>query len=120
MTNEQKAQAREILEKAKERGVSSNFFFVTTFERYIAQLDVMDKLKQSIDSDGPTVTKEYVKGRENLCVNPAVTEYNKTATAANGTVATLIKVIEKFSSEDRTTRTDAGLEKVMRILNSDD
>ena len=49
---------------------------------------------------GATVTKEYVKGRQNLVANPAITEYNKTATAANGTVSTLINIIKTLSDED--------------------
>ena len=32
--------------------------------------------------------------------NPAITEYNKTATAANGTVSTLINIIKTLSNED--------------------
>ncbi len=116
MTREQKKQANEILEKAKAKGVSSNFYFVTTFERYMTQLELMDRLKKSIDLDGPTVTKEYVKGRENLCVNPAVTEYNRTATAANGTVSTLIKIIDKFESIDNESRASSRLEELKNAL----
>ena len=48
---------------------------------------------------GATVTKEYVKGRQNLVANPAITEYNKTATAANGTVSTLINIVKSLSEE---------------------
>ena len=43
------------------------------------------------------VTKEYVKGRANLVANPAISEYNKTSTAANQTVQTLIKIIRTFA-----------------------
>ena len=83
-------QANQILKQAEERGVSSNYFFATTFRRYQTQLDILEKLEKSIEDHGLVVTKEYVKGRENLVTNPAITEYNKTATAANGTVSTLI------------------------------
>ena len=34
-------------------------------------------------------------------VNPAITEYNKTATAANGTVATLINIIKSMPEEEQ-------------------
>lgn len=90
-------QANDILAKAEERGVQSNFFFVTTFKRYQVQMSTLNELEKAIKEYGSTVTKEYVKGRENLCVNPAITEYNKTATAANGTVATLINIIKSMS-----------------------
>lgn len=93
-------QANKILEQAQERGASSNFFFVTTFKRYQVQMQTLTSLEEAINKHGATVTKEYVKGRQNLVVNPAITEYNKTATAANGTVATLIKIVQSFSEEE--------------------
>ena len=95
-------QAKEILKKAEEKGLTSNFFFATTFERYQTQIDTLSRLKKAIKEHGTTVTKEYVKGRENLTVNPAISEYNKTATAANGTVTTLIKILESFAGDNET------------------
>lgn len=92
-------QADEILKQAEERGVSSNFFFVTTFKRYQVQMKILADLEKAINEYGATVTKEYVKGRQNLVANPAITEYNKTATASNGTVATLINIIKTLSNE---------------------
>lgn len=93
-------QANAILEQAEERGVSSNFFFVTTFKRYQVQMKILSDLEKAINEHGATVTKEYVKGRQNLVANPAITEYNKTATASNGTVATLINIIKAFANDD--------------------
>ena len=90
-------QANEILQQAEKRGVSSNFFFVTTFMRYQVQMKILSDLEGAINEYGATVTKEYVKGRQNLVANPAITEYNKTATAANGTVSTLINIIKTLS-----------------------
>ena len=92
-------QANKLLEQAQERGVSSNFFFVTTFKRYQVQMKILTDLEGAIAEYGATVTKEYVKGRQNLVANPAITEYNKTATAANGTVATLINIVKSFANE---------------------
>lgn len=92
-------QAEQILEQAEKRGVSSNFFFVTTFKRYQVQMKILSDLEGDIKKFGATVTKEYVKGRENLVTNPAITEYNKTSTAANGTVSTLINIIKTLSNE---------------------
>ena len=92
-------QVNTILEQAQERGVSNNFFFVTTFKRYQVQMKILSDLEKAINEYGATVTKEYVKGRQNLVANPAITEYNKTATAANGTVSTLINIIKTLSNE---------------------
>lgn len=92
-------QANKLLEQAQERGVSNNFFFVTTFKRYQVQMKILSDLEKAINEYGATVTKEYVKGRKNLVSNPAITEYNKTATAANGTVSTLINIVKSFGNE---------------------
>lgn len=90
-------QANEILQEAQKRGVESNFFFVTTFKRYQVQMSILDALEREIKAAGPLVTKEYVKGRGNVYTNPAIGEYNKTATAANGTVATLINIVKNIT-----------------------
>ncbi len=98
-------QAEEVLKQAEERGVSSNFFFVTTFKRYQVQMKILSDLESAINEYGATVTKEYVKGRQNLVANPAITKYNKTATAANGTVSTLINIMHTALKTKRSLRT---------------
>ena len=92
-------QAKKILELAEARGVTSNFFFATTFERYLTQIKLLGDLEKIVGADGPLVTKEYVKGRGNVYVHPAIKEYNKTAQAANNTVATLMNIITKLEKE---------------------
>lgn len=92
-------QADEVLRRAEEKGVNTNFFFVTTFKRYQVQMRIMAELEKQINELGGVVQKEYVKGRTNIYTNPAITEYNKTATAANGTVSTLINIVRAFEGE---------------------
>ncbi len=113
--SELKKQASQILKMAEARGVQNNFFFATTFKRYLTQLEILERLEAAINEYGPTVTKEYVKGRENLVANPAINEYNKTATAANGTVKTLMDIIKSVPAED----TGRGLADVMADLMAD-
>ena len=95
-------QADELLAKAEEKGIQTNFFFRTTFKRYQVQMQILSDLEKEIRKEGTTVSKEYVKGRKNLYTNPAITEYNKTATAANGTVATLINIVKSLSEDGET------------------
>ena len=109
-------QAEEILRRATEKGVSSNFFFVTTFKRYQVQLKILGQLEASIKEHGATVEKTYVKGRANIATNPAITEYNKTCTAANSTVSTLIQIIDKLSEAKSK---ESGLMKFMQALGED-
>lgn len=105
-----KAQAKEILKIAEESGVQTNYFFLTTFDRYQTQIAILDDLKKKIKESETLVTKEYVKGRENVYTNPAITEYNKTTDSANKTVACLIKIIKGFKGEGGESEIDPLIE----------
>lgn len=93
-------QAQEILRIASEHGVEQNFFFLTTFKRYQVQIKILADLEKTINAEGNTVTKEYVKGRKNVYTHPAIGEYNKTSTAANQTVQTLMKIVMTMRNDD--------------------
>lgn len=94
------AMAEEILRIAAQNGVEQNFFFLTTFKRYQVQIKILNDLEKTIRAEGNTVTKEYVKGRKNVYTHPAIGEYNKTSTAANQTVQTLMKIVTTMRSDD--------------------
>ena len=114
-----KKQAKEIIKIAEENGVQSNYFFVTTFERYQMQLKILDKLEQDIEEYGNTVTKEYVKGRNNLYTNPALKDYNTTTDSANRTVSTLMKIIKNYNVSE-TTEDDDPLFKIINGSDGDE
>lgn len=103
-------QAEEILKVAESYNVDKNFFFVTTFKRYMVQIKILNELELSIKKDGVLVTKEYVKGRKNVYSHPAIQDYNRTTDSANKTVATLMRIIKNFSGEDGETSVDPLLE----------
>lgn len=106
-------QAQEVLRIAQEHGVEQNFFFITTFKRYQVQINILTELEKKIQADGALVTKEYVKGRANVYTHPAISEYNKTCTSANQTVATLIKIIKSLrNGEDEAD----GEDELLRAL----
>lgn len=107
-------QAERILEEAEKKGVESNFFFITTFKRYQVQMQMLSELEKTIKEEGTLVEKEYVKGRKNIYTNPALTEYNKTTTAANNTVQTLIKILTAL--DNGKSQEKAG-ERLMTFLN---
>jgi hypothetical protein len=94
------AMAEEILRIAAQQGVEQNFFFITTFKRYQVQIKILNDLEKTIRAEGNTVTKEYVKGRKNVYTHPAIGEYNKTSTAANQTVSTLMKIVTTMRDEE--------------------
>lgn len=86
-------QANEILAEAKKHGVEQDFFFTTTFKRYQTQLMILAELERVLSEDGVLVTKEYVKGRQNVYSHPAIQDYNRTTDSANKTVSTLMRII---------------------------
>ena len=106
-------QAQEIERIAEKSGVQSNFLFLTVFKRYKVQLNILTELEKAIKENGPLVTKEYVKNRQNMYASPAVSEYNKTTDSANKTVSTLIKIIKSFGVEEDA----ADVDPLMQILN---
>lgn len=82
-----------LLEEASRKGLADNYNFMTTFDRYTKQVEIINKLSIVIENDGELVTKEYVKGRENVYIHPAIKELNNTSNAANNTVTTLLKIL---------------------------
>lgn len=94
-------QAQEILTRAQEKGVEHSFLFVTTFQRYKEHITHLSELEKAIKESGTMVTKEYVKGRGNLYVNPAINAYNSTAGAADKTAQLLIRyIVSPLRDED--------------------
>ena len=106
------AQAKEIMKMAEESGLQSNFFFVTTFQRYLVQINILEELEKEVNNEGTTVKKEYVKGRKNLYTNPAINAYNRTTDSANKTVTTLLKIVQGFKSESAENEADPLLELI--------
>lgn len=114
--NDLQQQADEILRMAESSGLQENYFFKTTFDRYLTQLDILAKLKVTIDSSEALVEKEYVKGRACVVVNPAITEFNRTTDSANKTVQTLIKILKGFKASESSNEQDA----LLSIINGGD
>lgn len=107
-------QAEKILTIAGKYGVEQNFFFITTFQRYSVQLNILNELEKKIKEDGTLVTKEYVKGRENIYTHPAIKEYNRTVDSTNKTVQTLIKIIKTLRTGETDEEGEDPLLKVLR------
>ena len=107
--------AKEIVRLAEESGVQSNYFFVTTFERYQVQLNILEELKKAIEDEGMLVSKEYVKCRKNLYTNPAVSDYNRTTDSANKTVSTLMRIIKNFGDENP----ESDVDPLMEMINGE-
>ena len=108
-------QVQEILNIAEQHDLDQNFFFLTTFERYRVQIEILKNLKQIFEEDGVLVKKEYVKGRQNIYSHPAITSYNHTADSANKTVSTLMRIIKTFKDPQNESEIDPLLEILSNV-----
>lgn len=96
-----KERANKILAKAREKGDEQALLFETIFQQYLETLDHRQKLRNALVEDGVTVTKEYVKGRQNIYVHPALAAYATQGKLLLETAKTLMTLIrEKIADED--------------------
>lgn len=110
-----KKRADDILKIAETYGVEQNYFFLTTFKRYQFQMQCLIDLEKQIKEDGMTVTKVYVKGRQNVYSHPALAEYARMSTAADRSVSTLLKIVNSMKAEN----SDDGDDPLLAILRGD-
>ena len=96
-----KERANKILERAREKGDEQALLFETIFQQYLEALDHRQKLRNALVDDGVTVTKEYVKGRKNIYVHPALAAYATQGKLLLETAKTLMTLIrEKIADSD--------------------
>lgn len=98
-----------LLAEAQKKGLTENYNFMTTFDRYTKQCEIIEKLSAVIEKDGELVTKEYVKGRENVYIHPAIKELNNTSNAANNTISALLKLLATVEPVEEQDDLDAFL-----------
>ena len=78
-----------FMERAENLGLADDYLFISTLERYKTQVQILSRLRKTIEAEDTIVTKEYIRGRENLYTHPAITEYNKTCDSTNKTAQTI-------------------------------
>jgi hypothetical protein len=111
-----KKQAEEILSLAQKRGVEQNYFFVTTFKRYQVQIAILEDLEKTIAKEPVLVEKGYVKDQKNLYIHPAITEFNKTSSAANQTVITLTNIVKNMSEDKNAAPANSLGENMKKLM----
>lgn len=87
---------------AESYGVDKNALFISAANQYIIQQNVIGMIKSALeDDDRAVVTKEYVKGRENLQANPLILQLPKHIDSANKTLSTMLDIIQKLGHEQQ-------------------
>lgn len=89
-----------MLERAGRDGLTEDYKFMSMLRVFDQQMKTLVMLEETLAKEEAFVTKEYVKGRENIYVHPAIKEYNNTANSANRTMATLLKIISEHKVEE--------------------
>lgn len=90
------------------------YIFESTLETYFQLIKNFKVLKEALEADGCLITKEYVKGRQNICIHPAMSEMNKTVNMLNSTAKTLIAIIKDLGSENK-----EEVDELMAFTNED-
>ena len=93
---------KQVIQMAKDYGVSENPLFVQTLKNYETVQKAIEMTNAILDSEDMTISKEYVKGRENLYMHPAIKELPKQIDAANKTVDKLLDIIERLGKKNTT------------------
>lgn len=86
---------KEIEDAAKAANCDTNFLYRSTLDRYLILIELLAKAEEGMKK-GLTITKVTPKGAEMEIANPAIQIYNQTASAANSTVSTLLKIVQTF------------------------
>ena len=88
-----------IKKAAKAYGVEKNALFQSTLKNYETVQKAIGIINDIISENKDlTVTKEYVKGRENQYLHPAVRELPKHVESANKLMELMLKIIAQFGT----------------------
>ena len=68
--------------------------FIQAARTYVEEARLIEQMRKQLKADGLTVTKEYVKGRENLTAHPLIAEIPKHVDCANRTLMNMASIIE--------------------------
>lgn len=76
-------------------GVDREEDFRAAAMTYAQEAELIAQMREQLQKDGMTVSKEYVKGRENICVHPLIQEIPKHVDCANRTLNLIGDIIAK-------------------------
>lgn len=86
---------RKLLKFGKIFEVHGDEDFKAAAMTYAEEVELIAQMRTQLEEDGMTVEKEYVKGRQNVCIHPLVQEIPKHVDCANRTLGILGDIIVK-------------------------
>ena len=91
--SKEKDRYAELCDMAKDYGVEDNALFLSAAQEYAIQRKVILMIEKALTDDEPTVTKEYVRGRQNLVSHPLIQQLPKHVDSANKTLKVMLDII---------------------------
>ena len=88
----------EIMKLAKDYGVDTNAIFVSAAERYSVQVELIEKMRKQIETDGLMIEHTNVKGDVNSDVNPLTVQLPKYIDTANKTLSLMLDIIQSLGT----------------------
>ena len=85
-----------IMKEAERYHVDGNALFVSACQRYIGQVEMIDKIRVQIDKDGLMIDHVNVKGDINSDVNPLTVQLPKYIDTANKTLSLMLDIIQRL------------------------
>ena len=86
---------RKLLKFGRIFEVQNDEDFKAAAMTYAEEVELIARMRTQLEEDGVTVEKEYVKGRQNVCIHPLVQEIPKHVDCANRTLSIMGDIILK-------------------------
>lgn len=86
---------RKLLKFGKLFEVDKDEDYKSAAMTYAEEVELIARMRTQLEEDGMTVEKEYVKGRQNVCVHPLIQEIPKHVDCANRTLGIMGDIIVK-------------------------
>lgn len=86
---------------AKKVGCDDNPLFITELDKYSLQLQVINLMRDELAKTDLAVSKEYVKGRENLYAHPLIKELPKHSDSATKSATFLWNMIRDYRPAEK-------------------
>lgn len=91
-------------------GMETNHYFEMALDNLVVMVNNITRLKEEIDEVGMLTTKVYVKGRENIELNPALKEIRMQVNDANKAILTIYEILKQEKELFGKTETDPLME----------
>ena len=101
----------QIILQAEKRGLSNDETFLALMDDFLYKKELLERLREKIDSSDLVVEKEYIKGKPNANPNSFISLYNSTSNSMCNTVNALTKLLKATDPTD-----DKEEDPLLRVL----